>query len=303
MLNLPYKILKNLILVAGIMLLLSSCDGRPKGVLSLNDMTDVLTEMHKTDASLNERGLAYGHYTDKAPYYKFIFKKYGISKAQFDSSLVWYSKNPRIFGNMYDKVLINLTTLQKDVKNGKYHAVDTLDLRKMSTFIWNKRPKYLLTKDSSRTHLNFEIIDSNFMFGDVYVMKFLQRIAPEDSCKKPRVVFRINYENGKTDSIYSKAYNDSLLRRYTIRFKAFRKLKIKSVSGELLASKTYKGKQNSVTDSISLMREYNSKIQDSLRKVVESASPGFRNLQNKTFINSQRAVKKSINRRFYHSLQ
>ena len=303
MLNLPYKLLKNLILVTGIILLLSSCDGRPKGVLSLNDMTDVLTEMHKTDASLNERGLAYGHYTDKAPYYKFIFKKYGISKAEFDSSLVWYSKNPRIFDNMYDKVLVNLTNLQKEVKNGKYHPVDTLDLRKMTTSIWNKRQRYVLTKDSSRTKLNFEITDSNFMFGDIYSLKFLQRIAPEDSCKKQGVVFRINYENGKTDSVFRTTYNDSLLRRYTIHFKAFRKLKIKSISGELLASKAYKGKLNSVTDSISLFREYNSKTQDSLRKVVELANPGILIKQNKKSIDSKQAVKKSINRRFYHSLQ
>jgi len=303
MLNLLYKLLKRLFFFAGLAILLSACDGRPRGILSLSDMTNVLTEMHKTDASLNERGLAYGHYTDKAPYYKFIFKKYGISKAEFDSSLVWYSKNPRIFDNMYDKVLVNLTNLQKEVKNGKYHPVDTLDLRKMTTSIWNKRQRYVLTKDSSRTKLNFEITDSNFMFGDIYSLKFLQRIAPEDSCKKQGVVFRINYENGKTDSVFRTTYNDSLLRRYTIHFKAFRKLKIKSISGELLASKAYKGKLNSVTDSISLFREYNSKTQDSLRKVVELANPGILIKQNKKSIDSKQAVKKSINRRFYHSLQ
>ena len=284
-------------------MLLSSCNSRPNGVLSERDMTSVLTEMHKTDAVLNEKGMAYTHYTDKAPYYKFIFKKYKITKAQFDSSLVWYSENPRIFDNMYDKVLINLTSLQKEVKNGKYHPVDTLDLTKMRTNVWNKRTRYILTHDSTRTHLDFEITGNDFMFGDVFVLKFLQRIAPEDSCKKPRVILRINYTNGKTDSVYRTAFNDSLLRRYTFRFKAFRKLKIKSVSGELLACKAYRGKLNAEIDSISLFREYNAKNQDSLRKTVELANPGMKSLPQKKDMYSPGIIKKFINRRFYHQLQ
>jgi hypothetical protein len=265
-------------------------------------MTNVLTEMHKADASMNETGLTYKHYSDKAPYYKFIFKKYGITQARFDSSLVWYSKNPRVFGNIYDKVLANLTNLQKEVKKGKYHPVDTLDMTKMRTPIWNKRTRYLLTKDSTRTHLNFEIPNNNFMYKDIYILKFLQRIAPVDSCTKQRIVLRINYINGKADSISSIAYHDSILRRYTFRLHAIRKVKIKSISGELLGSKTYKGKLNSLTDSISLIREYNAKIQDSLRKVVDQARPGYKPVPIKTNSDLHRNTKKFINRRFYHQL-
>lgn len=286
------------------MLLLTACESRPKGVLSQSDMASVLTEMHITDATMYEKNMAYNHYSEKAPYYKFILKKYGITQAQFDSSLVWYTKNPRVFGNIYDKVMVNLTSLQKEVKNGKYHPVDTLDLTKMKTNIWNKRTKYLLTKDSTRTHLNFEITDStNLTYGDAYVLKFLQRIAPEDSSEKQRIVLRIKYVNGKTDSISQKVYHDSLLRRYTFRFAAVRKLKIKSVSGELLASKKYKGKLNALTDSISLIREFNAKKQDSLRRVVEEADPKFKLTHKKIHIESVNVLKKSINRRFNHPVQ
>ena len=301
MLNLSNKILNRFILLVTCTLLFSACDNRPKRVLSQRQMTSVLTEMHKTDACMAERGLTYGRYSNKAPYYKFILKKYGITQAQFDSSLVWYTKNPREFDNIYDKVLVNLTSFQKEIKNGKYHPVDTIDLTRMRTNIWNKRTKYVLTKDSVRTHLNFEITNSDLMFGDVYVLKFRQQIAPEDSCKKPRVVLRINYANGKIDSVYRTAFNDSLLRRYTFRFQAFRKLKIKSVSGELLSSKMYKGKLNVVIDSISLFREFNFKKQDSLRRVVEQSVPGYkppvRNFN--PFLN----IKRHINRRFYHPME
>jgi len=302
MLNLPNKLFRYFIALIAITMLLTACDRRPNGVLNQKQMTNVLTEMHKTDASLNESGLTYKHYSDKAPYYKFIFKKYGITQARFDSSLVWYSKNPRIFGNIYTNVLANLTIIQKEVKNGKYHAVDTLDMTKMRTQIWNKQTRYVLTKDSARTHLNFDIPINNFMYKDLYILRFLQRIAPIDSCTKRRIVLRINYANGKSDSVSSIAWNDSILRRYTLSLHAVRKLKIKSISGELLGSKTYKGKMNALTDSISLFREYNSKIQDSLRNVVDQASPGYKpvpiNRNNELIQNN----KKFINRRFYHRL-
>jgi hypothetical protein len=265
-------------------------------------MASVLTEMHKTDASLNEKGLAYGRYYEKAPYYSYIFKKYNITQVQFDSSLVWYSKNPRVFSNIYDKVLINLTGLQKEVKNGKFHPVDTFDLSKMRNYIWNKRTRYILTKDSARTHLDFLIADNNLLYGDVYILKFLIRIAPEDSCRKPRIVLRLNYANGKSDSVFRTAFNDSILRRYTFRLRAFRKLKIKSVSGELLASRLYKGKMDVTIDSISMFREFNAKKQDSLRKEVELANPEFKFNSQKINTESPRIIKKFINRRFYHPL-
>ena len=302
MLNLPNNTFSRFIFLVAFTLLLSGCDRRPKGVLNQNDMTIVLTEMHKADASMMEKGFAFSRYSDKAPYYKFIFKKYGITKAQFDSSLVWYSKKPRVFGNIYVKVLDNLTKLQLEVKNGKYHPVDTLDLTKMRNYIWNKRIRYVMTKDSDRTHLNFEIPESNFMLGDVYELKFVQRIAPEDSSTKQRIILKVNYANGKTDSVTSVAYHDSILRRYTIRLHAFRRVKIKSVSGELLGSKMYKGKMNSLTDSISLIREYNAKKQDSLRKVVEMASPGYKPVPLNTNSETLQNNKRFINRRFYHPL-
>jgi len=229
--------------------------------------------MHKTEALLAEKGLSYGSYSSKAPYYNFVLKKYGITQAQFDSSLVWYTKNPKKFGRIYDDVTVQLTKFQKEIKGGKYHAVDTLELAKIKVNIWPKKMKYVMTKDSARTHLDFEIPNQSFMYGDTYILKFLLRIAPEDSSVRQRVVLRINYANGKVDSVYKTAYHDSLLRRYTFRFPAIRKLKIKSISGQLLGSSAYKGKLHATVDSIALFRQFNPVLQDSLRKMVQKADP------------------------------
>jgi len=271
MLNLPDKIFVRIILGLGIILLLNACEGHPRGVLSQREMTGVLTDLHKLDGCLYEKGYQYGHLNDKAPYYKFVLNKHGITEAQFDSSLVFYTKNPKQFEEIYTKVITQLTDFDNEVKSNKYHPVDSAKLAIIKVNLWKKAIRYNFNKDSVRTKLNFEIIDSTLWFGDVYTLRFLQRITPEDSCTNQYVVMRINYVNGKTDSARVESHNDSLLRRYTFHMPALRKLKIKSISGELLGSSKFKGTFNATLDSISLTREYNALKLDSLHKVVQKA--------------------------------
>lgn len=271
MFNRSIKSIAPLILFIGFALFLSACDGPPKGVLNSNKMADVLVEMHKTDASLSEKGLTFSYYSKKAPYYNYILKKYGISQAEFDSSLVWYTKNPQRFDNVYDNVISQLTALQKDIYKGKYHSIDSTEIGKIKLDIWNKRTRYVLTKDSARTRLDFEIKNDNLLFGDMYVLKMLLYIAREDSCTKQHIVLRINYFNGKTDSTYQVAHNDGITRRYTFRMPANKKLKIKSISGQLLGSLVYKGVLHATVDSIRLMREFKPAMRDSLSKMVQKA--------------------------------
>ena len=271
--NIRIKFFSQFAVIVSILLIFAACSNRPKGVLDQEDMVNLLTDMHKLDGALVERGLMFSNDTTKTKYYNFIFAKYNITKANFDSSLVWYTKKPQEFNNIYNKVLINLSLQEKEVKSGKYHFIDSVELAKVKSELWRKRNKYELTKDSTRTKLDFEVVDPSLLYGDVYILRLLLRIAPEDSCTKQHISVRLNYQNGKVDSAFAMAHHDSLLRRYTIKLPATRKLKIKSISGELLGSKAYKGKLHATVDSISLIRKFNPVHQDSLRKLVQKLEP------------------------------
>ena len=271
--NIRIKFFSQFAVIVSILLIFAACSNRPKGVLDQEDMVNLLTDMHKLDGALVERGLMFSNDTTKTKYYNFIFAKYNITKANFDSSLVWYTKKPQEFNNIYNKVLINLSLQEKEVKSGKYHFIDSVELAKVKSELWRRRNKYELTKDSTRTKLDFEVVDPSLLYGDVYILRLLLRIAPEDSCTKQHIVLRLNYLNGKVDSAFAVAHHDSLLRRYTIKLPATRKLKIKSISGELLGSKAYKGKLHATVDSISLIRKFNPVHQDSLRKLVQKLEP------------------------------
>lgn len=267
------KITFQIIFVIGIILLFTACNGRPEGVLNKSEMTDILVEMHKLDGSLDAKGILYNQTGEKDKYYKSILDKYEITQVEFDSSVVWYTKNPKKFTKIYDEVFVRLTEMDEEIKKGKYHPVDSIEFYTVKTNLWNKPTRYVFSKDSARSRLDFEINDSSLLFGDVYTLRFLQQIAPKDSSVNQHILFCINYSNGKVDSVYQKAHNDSLLRSYTFRVPVQKKLKIKSISGALLGSSAFKGTFNAKIDSISLVRTYRSDLQDSLRKVVEKVDP------------------------------
>ena len=85
---------------------LSSC--RPHGILSSRKMREVMVELHKTDALLQVSGLQHGHNEAEDIYYALVLERHGITQAQFDSSLVWYTAHPQLFDKIYPKVLKQL---------------------------------------------------------------------------------------------------------------------------------------------------------------------------------------------------
>ncbi len=244
-----------------------SCGNRPEGVLNSRKMEDLLVEMHVLEGTLRASGNYYGSGSDTRQYYDVLFEKYGVSLADFDSSLVWYTKHPKEFERIYVNVMGRIDTLGADVRRGKYHPVDS-SARSGEINLWNKATKYVLTKDSARTKLEFKIENIELLPNDLYKLSFLRRGAPSDSSRNPHAVLYVNYAGDVVDSIYTRTPNDSIKRRYTLTFRARKNLPIRSLSGFLLGYDSSSGKMNVTLDSIRLVRKYNPFKQDSIRTVM-----------------------------------
>ena len=103
--------------IAAILLFLSasiifSCNRNklPDNILDEKTLIEVLTEMHTADAYFRlttdyESDTLIGeiNYT-----YNQIFKQHGTTKEQFEQSLDYYSKNPKKFREIYEKVVLKL---------------------------------------------------------------------------------------------------------------------------------------------------------------------------------------------------
>lgn len=95
-----------ILVIFSLLLCLTGC--RPKGILHSWEMRKLLVDLHKTDALLQINGLYNASSEDKGLYYAQVLEKHGVTQAEFDSSLVWYTAHPQLFDKIYPKVLNDL---------------------------------------------------------------------------------------------------------------------------------------------------------------------------------------------------
>lgn len=108
------KVSKRLsILLALCALALSSCVMRPRGVLSNKEMENLLVDLHSAEGILQVAGYNYGHTDDCNAYYALVLEKHGVTQAEFDSSIVWYTAHPQYFQRVYPKVIERLQAHQE----------------------------------------------------------------------------------------------------------------------------------------------------------------------------------------------
>lgn len=107
-----YRLLAHTVVVLGVVCALASC--RPKGVLSSGQMEDLFVDLHRAEGIIYVRGYKNGHDSIVTLTYDSVLAAHGVTRAQLDSSLVWYTDNPMLFNKIYPHVLARLEALQEE---------------------------------------------------------------------------------------------------------------------------------------------------------------------------------------------
>ena len=153
---------------------------RPRGVLSNREMRDLLYDLHRTDGALQVIGYNYGHNKELSAYYQSVLDKHGITQAQFDSSLVWFTDNPQIFNKIYPNVIARLQAAldyEEELRN------ERIEQRKKEkgTFVEDTQPttpKIVLRA--------FEEVQDEYLFG---IKNPWKEWGPKDFCEKDVIIF------------------------------------------------------------------------------------------------------------------
>ena len=262
--------MNRLLLLVSFCFLFLSCSNRPKDVLKAKELTDILVELHTLDGIFATDGYHNLPVAEKNKYYKSVLRKYHINQAQFDSTLVWYSRDPKKLEKIYVRVINRLTEEETAVKAGKYYPIVPQPVVLSSAELWKDSTHHVFKGDSSaRKQLAFVVVDSTLMMQDLYVLRFRHRIEPEDSCANPHVLLNVHYAGGKVDSLYSPMQHEGESHHYTLCLHADRESKIDSLSGRIWAGDSCAFAHDAYVDSISLIRKYNADIQDELRMKTE----------------------------------
>ena len=91
-----------------ITLALLSCGRTPDGVLSVNEMADLIVDLQLADAYIDSHSMDYESDSSMLVMKQSIFKKHGITQEDYDSSLVWYAHNMEDYNKAYDKAVNKL---------------------------------------------------------------------------------------------------------------------------------------------------------------------------------------------------
>lgn len=81
----------------------------PKVALDQDEFTALLLDMHRIDGTLAvEKGIGRTQELKNYAYYNDLFRKYGITRADFDSCMYYYSAQNKLFAGLYDVVIDSL---------------------------------------------------------------------------------------------------------------------------------------------------------------------------------------------------
>lgn len=100
---------------------------RPEGVLGKRQLINVLCDMHYADAVIQVAGMNYGHDEELAKAYAIVLEKHGVTQAQFDSTMVWYTNHPHRLMGVYPEVIAILDARNEEwlALHGTHHPHET----------------------------------------------------------------------------------------------------------------------------------------------------------------------------------
>ena len=133
-----------LYLVVTILLLNACKPSVPEQYIQPGDMEDLLYDYHIARGMANDEGLddVYKHHL----YFASVLKKHGVTRAEFDSSLVYYYNRADQFYEIYKRVQDRLSdeALALGSSNTEVERFTTTSLTGDTTDIWDGKRQMLL---------------------------------------------------------------------------------------------------------------------------------------------------------------
>ena len=205
--------------LAALVVALVACDKAPRGVIGESKMTDLLVDMQLADAYIDNRPMDFPDDSTRLLLKQSVFKKHGVTMAQYDTSLVWYAHNmdaySKVYNSVEEKLKKRFDKLQKvtgeDMQGPRsmshpeerasgnkhmggghrrgYAAVgDTADL-------WTGTRSYAFTQGLKSGFITFDVVpDAQYKKGDRYQLAYKLARCANDF----KVGLAIEYMDGAT---------------------------------------------------------------------------------------------------------
>lgn len=196
-----------------LLLIIISCNRVPEGIIPKEKIIAVIEDVHVTDALLQSNNISKSN--EKAlQYYEYIYSKHGITKEEFDSSMEYYAKNPKMLRKAYPEILRQLEVRDSLLKVKQQAKTDTLQL-------WQERTAYKFEKYTNETlpvsilvsyPKTYTISAEIKIYGDSQV----KEISPRFTFVAPDTTYVLPTKTLTTDTIFQKFEISDMVKDSTV---------------------------------------------------------------------------------------
>lgn len=223
----------------------------PKDIIQPQAMEDLLYDYHL--ATTLSADLPYNENYKKEAYLAYVFKKHHVTEAEFDSSLVWYSRHSDEMTTIYQNLQKRMETTAEQLKKQtiRHSGEVTVSLSGDTVDLWQDRTLYWLTSFGLTNKLTFDLkADTSFHEKDRLVWEASFSFMPK-SKPSGRVVMGINltFSNDSTQGITRVITMSGMQRLVIVPDSAF---KYKNVTGFMYY--TGEDKSSVLVSGIQLLR-------------------------------------------------
>lgn len=224
----------------------------PKNVLSERKMEDVLYDYHIAKSIADNS--SYNDRYKQALYLNYVFQKHETTEADFDSSLVWYSRHAEDLSKIYQKVTDRLKSQQDKLNHQIALRNKSANLSKPGNAVevWPEARVLRLTNSFASNKFLFTILpDSNYKERDAMLWKMrLLFVSVHKVPQEAMVSMTIRYSN---DSVVSSVRNVMQSGYCSIRLHSDSTYHIREIKGFIYYPRT-NDKSTLIVDNITLTR-------------------------------------------------
>lgn len=193
-------------------MLMAACrPGIPKQYLQPDEMENLLYDYHVAQALARQEWQTEDERNyNQSLYFDAVLEKHHITKAQFDSSMVYYYTRADRFEDVYKRVSKRLSdeALRLGASEGEVNRYSQLNVSGDTANVWEGNSSIVLMPYAPYNRVDFyQKADTTYRKGDTFLLYFESDFCFQTGSKEAVVCLAIRYDN---DSVVSRANHVSV---------------------------------------------------------------------------------------------
>lgn len=241
---------KRLFYIAALMVLAISCTPQvPDKYLQPDEFEDILYDYHLADAMANNSGDVNEISYNVTFYRQAVLRKYGITQAEFDSSLVYYTRHSDRLHKIYENISKRLEedAMALGASANDIRSFGAMTSARDTSNLWTGVPATMLITKAPYNVMSFEIeADSTYREGDKLILSFNCDFLFSDGNKDATALLAVQFKNDSIASNYTRMTSNM---RYNVTVNDVRNVGIKTIRGFIYLNNRNRSNSESSSDN------------------------------------------------------